>query len=75
MKADPIRNKEDIIKIFKFLYENEKYRDLTMICLGLNTALRASDILKLQWKDVYDFERNTLRKHLKLTETKTKKKL
>lgn len=73
MKADPIRDKNDIIRIFMLLKGKEKFRDLTMICLGLNTALRASDILKLKWSDVYDFENNCIKKYLILVEKKTKK--
>lgn len=44
-----------------------------MIILGLNTALRISDILALQWQDVYDFEQKNYKNHINIVEQKTGK--
>ena len=50
--TQPIRNKEDL-KLFLEFYEKVEpsERNYALVSLGLNTALRISDILKLRWKD------------------------
>lgn len=45
IKVDPIRNEKDIRLIKKLL--SDKPRDLCLFTLGINTNLRASDILKI----------------------------
>ena len=73
--AEPIRNPEEL-KLVKNYYISEEYhpRNQLLIIIGLNTALRISDILSLRWRDVYDFEKNCFRSHIVLTEQKTGKK-
>lgn len=44
-----------------------------LLVIGLNTALRISDLLSLQWEDVFDFEKGKFREHISLTEKKTGK--
>ena len=44
-----------------------------MIILGLNTALRISDILALKWQDIYDFDRKEYRNRINIVEQKTGK--
>ena len=72
--TQPIRNQEDL-QCFKEYYQAEKpcTRNYALCIMGLNTALRISDILRLKWKDVYDFSRNTLLSHITVTEQKTGK--
>lgn len=72
--AEPIREQQDLER-FKEYYLNEKPnpRNYTLLCMGLNTALRISDILQLQWQDVYDLEHNKFRFHIQLLEQKTGK--
>jgi integrase len=41
--------------------------------MGVHTALRVSDLLRLRVGDVYDFERGRVREALTLTEKKTGK--
>ncbi len=67
---DPKRLKE-----FKnyYLTEQPNLRNYFLIIIGLNTALRIGDILSLRWGDIYDFKRRGVRKHIDLTEQKTKK--
>lgn len=72
--AQPIRDQQDLEKFTNY-YRNEekKTRNQLLIVMGLNTALRISDILSLQWKHVYDVENGAFRGHLLLTEAKTGK--
>lgn len=73
-KTEPIRNLKDIQKMKEFLLSQKRWRDYALITLGLNTALRISDLLNLQWKDVYNFHTNSFYRHTNLTEKKTQKK-
>ena len=54
--AQPIRNLEDL-KNFKNYYKeiHPNTRNQLLVILGLNTALRISDLLTLRWEDVYNF--------------------
>ncbi len=72
--AQPIRNPEELDQ-FRYFYLKREYnpRNQLLISLGLNTALRISDILSLRWKDVYCFERHCFRTHIELVEQKTGK--
>ncbi len=72
--AHPIRNLDELEELKKYyLEEKPNLRNYAMISTGINTALRISDILKLKWKDVYDYSKNSFRKHIVLTEKKTGK--
>ncbi len=44
-----------------------------MIILGLNTALRISDILHLTWQDIFNERTGRIREHLEVKEQKTGK--
>lgn len=57
--TQPIRNRKELQK-FSTYYQTVKPhpRNYALIILGLNTALRISDLLQLQWSDVYDFTRS-----------------
>lgn len=44
-QTEPIRNLHDIQKIKEYLLSQERWRDYVLITLGLNTALRISDLL------------------------------
>lgn len=72
--TSPIKNRDNL-EIFKDYYLTKKpnLRNYTLIILGLNTAFRISDLLKLQWKDVYDMNQQKFREHIVLTEQKTGK--
>lgn len=69
--AQPIKKTKDLEK-FKNYYKEIKpnYRNELLIILGLNTALRISDILSLKWKYIYDFERKEYKNHIIITEQK-----
>ena len=64
--VEPIRNKNDIRKIEKFLSLQDK-RVLLIFLIGINCGLRISDILGLNVSDVKD------KSHIFISEKKTKK--
>lgn len=72
--AEPIRDSEKL-QDFKNYYLSEKtnVRNYTLCVMGLNTALRISDLLQLKWEHVYDFSCGTFFSHICLNEQKTKK--
>lgn len=73
-RAQPIRNQSELVK-FKNYYSivERNNRNLLLITMGLNTALRISDILSLQWKDVYDLSKKQYYEHITIIEQKTQK--
>lgn len=73
--TQPIRNPE-LLQNFKNFYQfqSPNPRNYTLCIMGLNTALRITDILNLKWKDIYDFEQKSFRPHLCVTEKKTGKR-
>lgn len=68
----PIRDKEKLLK-FRNYYRTEKVnpRNYALIVLGLNSALRISDLLSLRWNDLYQNDRYV--EHVDLIEQKTGK--
>lgn len=72
--TQPIRNTEKL-KLFKEYYKCTKpnIRNYTLIIIGLNSALRISDILPLTYGDIYDFENKEWKTHIVLKEQKTGK--
>lgn len=74
MITTPIRSKQEIETLKIYYLENERYRDYTLFVMGINTALRISDLLCLRWKDVYDYSKKRYKRHLEITEQKTKKR-
>ena len=71
--TQPIRNKTHIRMLTEYYFEKGQLRNHVMVVLGLYTALRISDILRLKWCDVYDFKRNCIRRSIEITESKTHK--
>ena len=72
--TEPIRNSGELRDFMNFYKEEHcNPRNYCLIVTGLNTALRISDILNITWDEVYDFELDCCKTHLKLTEMKTKK--
>ena len=72
--AEPIKKANDLSKLKNYYREiRPNPRNELLIILGLNTALRISDILTLKWEDVYDFEWKEYRKHINIAEQKTGK--
>lgn len=72
--TQPIKNIEKL-ELFEEYYKQVKinHRNYTMIVIGLNTALRISDILQLTYGDVFDFQKQEWKKHIVIKEQKTGK--
>jgi integrase len=49
--VEPIRSRKKIALIKRLLIEQARYRDLLLFVVGVNTALRISDLLKLRIRD------------------------
>ena len=73
--TQPIKSRVDVERLKNFYLTSDKpsIRNYAMIAFGLNSALRISDIIKLKWKDVYDFEAGCFLDRVEVTEQKTKK--
>lgn len=52
--VEPIRDKRKIAQIKNLLRGQERYRDLLFFTVGINTALRVSDLLALRVGDFWD---------------------
>lgn len=80
-KEDKIMSTTHPIKTRKSLEKFKDYyisvhpnpRNYAMIVTGLNTAFRIGDLLKLQWKDVWNDNTENLRTHICIEEHKTGK--
>ena len=73
-KAQPIKNPAQLEEFMNYYYRVELHpRNHMFLTMGLNTALRVSDLLSLQWQDVCDFSTSTYREHVFLIEQKTEK--
>ena len=55
--TQPIRNKDELMA-FRMYYKDIRpnSRNYCLIVMGLNTALRISDLLRLKWDNVYNFK-------------------
>ena len=71
--ADPIRTKDQLHQMSAYFLERGQFRNNALIVLGVYTALRISDLLRLKWDDVYDEPTGRFRSHLCVTEQKTGK--
>jgi len=72
-KTQPLKELEQISALKEYFYEKGEIRNYALVAIGLNTSLRISDILALQWKDVYNFRTKTYRQHIYVLEKKTRK--
>jgi integrase len=68
IKVDPIRKRKDIESIRKLISDNP--RDLTLFTIGINTNLRASDLLRIRVGQVRDVKAGD---EIELKERKTGK--
>ncbi len=71
--TNPIKDR-DALALFRDYYKDShpNPRNYTLIVMGLNTAFRIGDLLKLRWHDVYRVN-GKLRGHICVEEQKTQK--
>jgi integrase len=71
--TEPIRNKAQVRALADYYLNCGQYRNCCLILLSIHTALRVSDLLRLRWDDVYNFETKRIRSNITVTEKKTGK--
>ena len=71
--TEPIRDKRQLSALAEYWLRQHNHRNYALIVMGVCTALRIGDLLRLVWDDVYDYERKVFRSHITLTEKKTGK--
>ena len=71
--VEPIRDRKKIAQIKNLLRGKRRYRDLLLFTVGINTALRISDLLQLQVKHFID-EEGRIRKRFWIRERKRGKR-
>ena len=71
--TEPIRNKKQVRQLTDYYLHRGELRNHVLVVLGIYTALRISDLLRLRWDDVYDFENRRIRTSVTITEKKTRK--
>lgn len=71
--TEPIRDKNQLKALSEYFLKRGQLRNYVLVVLGVHTALRISDLLRLKWVDVYDKERGDFRAHVTITEKKTGK--
>ena len=60
--VEPIRDRKKIAQIKNMLRGQKRYRDLLMFVLGINTALRISDLLRMQVNRFLDGQGRVMRR-------------
>lgn len=71
--VEPIRDRKKISQIKNQLRGRGDYRNLLLFVVGINTALRISDLLRLRVRDFYD-ENGQIRKRFTIKELKRGKR-
>jgi len=71
--TQPIRNKHQVRALAEYYLKRGEIRNHVLIVIGLYTALRISDLLRLRWDDVYNFATGKVRTSISITEKKTGK--
>lgn len=70
--VEPIRDIKKVTQIKNMLRAENKIRDLLLFELGINSALRIWDLLKIQVKDLFD-EKGSINSFFDIKEEKTNK--
>ena len=71
--TEPIRNKNQVRELAGYYLKRGQLRNYALIILGVCTALRIGDLLRLEWKNVFDDNSGGFRTHITITEKKTGK--
>jgi integrase len=73
VQTEPIRDRNKLRQFAAHYLQRGQFRNYVLIILGVHTALRISDLLRLTWDDVYDETTGDFRTHITVTEKKTGK--
>jgi len=73
MVTEPIRDKKMLRLFADYWLKQGNLRNYVLIVLGVYTALRVGDLLRLVWDDVYDAQCGKFHTHITLIEQKTGK--
>lgn len=71
--TQPIRKIDQIDSLKKYFLNKGEIRNYVLITLGINTALRISDLLELKWKNVWNDKETCYKEYLIIREGKTQK--
>ena len=71
--VEPIRDRKKIAQIKNLLRGEERFRDLLLFTVGINTALRISDLLRLRVEHFIDAQKG-LRRRFVIREEKRGKR-
>ena len=71
--TEPIRCNNKLRELAEYWLNKGNIRNYALVVVDTCTALRISDLLRLQWPDVYDFATALWRTHITVREGKTKK--
>ena len=71
--TQPFKSTDEIDKLKQFFYDKGEIRNYVLITLGINTGLRISDLLQIQWGNVWNFDTQIFKGHVIITEQKTGK--
>ena len=67
-RTEPIRDIGKLKELLSYYKKQGEFRNHVLVNLGVYTALRISDILKLRTNDVYDFKRRTVKETITIKE-------
>jgi integrase len=71
--TEPVRSERQVRALIEYYLNLGHFRNHCLVVMGVCTALRVSDLLRLRWDDVYDFENTRVRENIVITEKKTGK--
>lgn len=71
--TEPIRDRKKLTELAEYFLERGELRNRLLLIMDTGTVLRISDLLRIRWADVYDFEHEKFRSFLYLVEKKTGK--
>ena len=71
--TQPFKSTDKIEKLKEYFYTKGEIRNYVLITLGINTGLRISDLLQIQWGSVWNFNLKEFKCHIMITEQKTGK--
>ena len=71
--TQPIRCKKQTNQLAEYFKKLGQVRNYVITTIGLHTALRISDVLRIKWDDVYDFDTGKIIATFEITEKKTGK--